>query len=147
MCLTRVVGGVIRFPVQKSVSLVLSSVHILLSASLLSWHRFGELGGHPIRQNSLLSIFLVVSLHVQLIHDVRVGSQVHFIHLRDCQEKIITLSCLLFYFSFLFLFFLFFHSVPFRFPFHFHFVYFSKVVHYLFMSVNLDVRTMVSPMF
>ena len=39
----------IRFPVRKSVPLVLSSVHILLSACLLSWHRFDELCGHPIR--------------------------------------------------------------------------------------------------
>ena len=51
----------VRFLVHKSVSLVLSSVHILLSASLFSWHRFDELCGHPIRQNSLLSIFLVLS--------------------------------------------------------------------------------------
>ena len=44
----------IRFPVRKSVSSVLS--HILFSACFGSWHRFDELCGNPIIHNSLFSL-------------------------------------------------------------------------------------------
>ena len=40
-----------------------------LKRTCLSWHRFDELCGHPIRQNSLLFIFLVLShsVHAQFM--------------------------------------------------------------------------------
>ena len=44
----------IRFPVWKSVSSVLS--HVLLSVCFGSWHRFDELCGYPIIHNSLFSL-------------------------------------------------------------------------------------------
>ena len=71
----------IRFPVRKSVSSVLSSV---FAYSLIgSWHRFVELCGYPIIHNSLFSL---------CTHNSRMlGSQLHsdfdLFQFRDCQEK------------------------------------------------------------
>ena len=122
----------IRFPVQKSVSSVLSSV---FAFSLFgSWHRFDELCGYPIIHNSLFSL---------CTHNSRMlGSQLHSdSSFRDCQEKddriifpsfpffsffsfflfIYFCFCLFFSFVFFFFFFFFFPFFPlfsfFPFPF------------------------------
>ena len=85
----------IRFPVRKSTSPVLSSFPVLcayFAFSLIgSWHRFDDLCGYPIIHNSLLSLCLFFLVGRSGMHNSRMfGSHLHSdFSFRDCQEKII----------------------------------------------------------
>ena len=98
ICLSLVVGGMIRFPVQKSVSSVLAAIPMLLffSFSFLCgsdvwnvWYR-GVLG-HPIGQKFVVFGFPPFSLRclsARTPHDVRVCSQLHFrLRIRDFMKR------------------------------------------------------------
>ena len=110
--------SLIRFPVQKN-------RFVLRFCAYFAFSFFVVLP--PVRRSVQTSdqiefVVLVLS-SARTIHDVRFGSQLHFIHLRNCQEKIIA-SFFCFSLFFPFLFFLFFLFSPFSLFSHF-FLFFS----------------------